>query len=386
MVLNKNMTTSSPKEVGMVLSGGGARGAYQAGVLHALYEIFNATEISFPRIIAGVSAGAINAAFLASQMDEADHGIPNLCQTWKNLHAENVFRTDYTSVTRNALKLVRGVSFGGIASAMRSNSKVGLLNTAPLEKLLADGVDFGKIQTNIDNQLLKGLAVSATDYSTAFGVTFVQSRPDVKMWYSANRFSVHAQITVKHIMASSAIPIFFPAGEIESRFYGDGCLRNTAPLSPAVHMGADKLVVIGVRTEKRIEDFKKPSSSPSFGRLLSVLINAIFMDSIEVDLERLRIVNESIERFNLKREKSNFKTIPSLYLHPSRDLARMAQDNWSQLPAIIRFLFNGLGTPEESADLLSYLLFEPSYCSSLTELGYEDTLQRKDEVIDFFTA
>lgn len=378
-----DQTQNGSKQLGLVLSGGGARGAYQAGVLLALKEIHHAAQVPFAKIIGGVSAGAINAGFLASQIDQPDFGTTHLVETWRNLHAEDVFRTDYASVSRNALKLVRGVSLGGLAEALRP-VKVGLLNTAPLNQLLKSKIPFDRIQKMVDSKHLRGLAISATDYSSSFGVTFVQGQKDIEMWSSADRFSLQAQIGPDHIMASTSIPLFFPPHVVESRYYGDGCLRNTAPLSPVIHMGAEKLIVVGVRAQKRIEDFKKPSISPSLGRVLSVLINAIFMDAVEIDLERLRIVNESVQRLKSQGIEPGHKTLSALYLYPSQDLSRIAQSRTGQLPAIIRFLFNGLGTPEESAELLSYLLFEPDYCSSLVELGYNDTLSRRSEILQFF--
>ncbi|MCB0411726.1 MAG: patatin-like phospholipase family protein, partial [Bdellovibrionales bacterium] len=372
----------SANELGLVLSGGGARGAYQAGVLQALYEIHKESKISFSRILTGVSAGAINAAYMATQMDQKDLGIAKMISTWKNLNADSVFKTDYASVSRNAFKLVRGVSLGGFTEAMRPQ-KIGLLNTSPLCDLLTETLDFSRIQPVIEGGFLRAVAVTATDYSTSFGVTFFQAEPQQTAWSSTQRFSLKAQLEPRHIMASTAIPIFFPPAEVENRYFGDGCLRNTAPLSPAIHLGAKKLIVVGVRKMRSLDEFQRPALAPSLGRVLSVLINAIFMDSVEIDLERLRIVNESLLRLKKQGIHTPQRFLSAFYLHPSRDLASLAQDRAENLPAIIRFLFRGLGTPGESAELLSYLLFEPNYCQTLIELGYEDTLQRKAEILQF---
>lgn len=376
------MSTTENLQLGLVLSGGGARGAYQAGVIKALQEIQQQSQIPFAKIICGVSAGAINAAFVASQIDQPDAGASKLWDTWTDIRAEEVFKTDYASVTRNALKLVRGVSLGGLSKSLRP-LQMGLLNTSPLRDLLSQRVPFERIEENLKSDCLTGLAVSATDYSTSFGVTFVQGRREQKMWHSANRFSLEANISIDHIMASSSIPLFFPPVEVDNRYFGDGCLRNTAPLAPAIHMGAEKLLVVGVRNQKKIEEYEKPSLYPSLGTVLSVLINAIFMDAVEVDLERLRIVNESVRKYKSKGLDVAQKSISALYLHPSRDLAKMAEESSNELPAIIRFLFAGLGTPAETADLLSYLLFEPAYCTALLELGYEDTIKRRSEILNF---
>ncbi len=374
--------------LGLVLSGGGARGAYQAGVLQALQEILQEEKIDFPQILSGVSAGAINSAFLAAEINDIQKACHHLTETWSNLKAEDVFKTDYASVTRNALKVIRGVSLGGFSSSLRP-LRVGLLNTAPLLNLLQTKVNFAQIEKNISSGALHGLSISATDYSTAFGVSFVMAQPTVKDWRSANRFSVRTQIQGEHILASSAIPLFFPPVEVNGRHFGDGCLRNTAPLSPAVHMGASRLLVVGVRLQPPLSAFSEPSLQPSLGRVLSVLINAIFMDAVEVDLERLRYVNLSIRRLQTEGSSlgvSRMRTIDSLYFSPSKDLSEIAKSRSGDLPKIIRFLVQGLGTLDESAELLSYLLFEPTYCRTLVELGYEDTFKRKEEVSRFINA
>lgn len=369
----------------LVLSGGGARGAYQAGVIQAFEEILRAERIEFPKIISGVSAGSINGAFLASEAANLPAAVPQLVDTWRQLSAEQVFRTDYGSVSSNALRFIRGVSLGGVAGAMRPN-RLGLLNTDPLAELLSDKISFEKIKQQIQQGHLKALSITATDYSTSIGVTFVQGGPEISAWRAANRFSVLTEIDVNHVMGSTAIPLFFPAVQISGRFFGDGCLRNTAPLSPAVHLGANKLLIVGVRRQPALEDFEKPTLSPSLGRVLSVLINAIFLDSVEVDLDRLKSINESLDRLGPHQHVSKYQTVSAFFMRPSRDLAELAKQSSGELPRIIRFLFGGLGSREESAELLSYLLFEPTFCSQLVQLGYEDAYNRKDELVRFLSA
>lgn len=368
----------------LVLSGGGARGAFQAGVVRALYEITSqCNRLEIFRTIAGVSAGSINVSILASQADQLDKATQKLCEVWRNLQAEDVFKTDYTSVTRNAFKLMRGVSLGGISAKLRPIA-VGLLNTAPLRELLSQSIEFDKIEDNITKGLLDAVSVSATDYSTSLGVSFVQGKQPLKVWQTANRTAVISKLTVDHVMASSAIPLFFPPIEVEGRYYGDGCLRNTAPLSPAVHLGAEKILVIGVRRWRPIDLAKAPVLQPSMGRVLSVLTNAIFMDAIEVDLERLQIINQTIKLINeASATKSPFRPIDALYIQPSVGLSDIAQTRENDLPKVIRFLMAGLGTSEEASEILSYLLFEPGYCNALVDLGYNDTMAKKEEIISF---
>ena len=371
---------------GLVLSGGGARGAFQAGVVRALYELSKeAGHFRLFRIITGVSAGAINVGFLAAHADDLDAATQKLCDLWRSLQAEDVFRTDYSSLTRNALKLARGVSLGGLSSKLRASS-VGLLNTEPLRDLLERNLPFNKIAAHIANDLLDAVCVSATDYSTSVGVTFVQGKPDLKAWKSANRISTFAELKADHILASSAIPLFFTPVTVGGRPFGDGSLRNTAPLSPAVHLGAERLFVVGVRRWRDVDLETSPILQPSLGRVLSVLINAIFMDAVEVDLERLRIINQTVEQLRQAGIHPSYRPIDSLYLCPSEGLSDIAKARKDDLPTIIRFLLAGLGTPEEAAEILSYLLFEPGYCGALVDLGYKDAMSRRTEILGFLSA
>ena len=374
------------RKMALVLSGGGARGAFQAGVIRALYELSQeAGHFDVFRTLCGVSAGSINAAFLASQADDLDGATARLCELWRKLQAEDVFRTDYSSVTRNALKLMRGVSFGGISEKLRTPS-MGLLNTDPLRTTLSEILSFAKVGEHLLNDRLDAISISATDYSTSVGVSFVQGGKGHNAWKSANRTSLFSTLTVDHIMASSAIPLFFPPIFVDGRAYGDGCLRNTAPLSPAVHLGAEKLIVIGVRRTREIDLSTSTNLAPSLGRILSVLINAIFMDAVEVDIERLHIINQTISQLQHAGLPSPYRPVEALYICPSEGLSDIAQSRNHDLPKIIRFLLAGLGTPEEAAEILSYLLFEPGYCGSLVDLGYKDTMSRRAEIVSFLNT
>lgn len=369
-----------------VLSGGGARGAYQAGVMRALFEICQKHgHFELFRTMCGVSAGAINACSLASKAEDLDSATLHLCNTWKNLEADQVFRTDYTSVTRNALKVVRNLGFGPISKKTVSNS-IGLLNTQPLSHLIESNIEFDRIQPNLDSGRVRAISATATDYSTALSVTFMQSGIDIDDWVSDNRLSQKVQLSTEHIMASSAIPVFFPPVDVGGRYFGDGSLRNSAPLSPAIHFGADHILVVGVRNWGRVTLESKKKLNASLGRVISVLINAIFLDSIESDLERLALINKTIKELKRSGMETQLKPIETLYIHPSMDLAELASRHQGKLPAVIRYLFDGLGSPEESAELLSYLLFDSSYCSQLVELGIEDTYQQKTRIENFLNS
>lgn len=365
---------------GLVLSGGGARGAYQAGVLRALYEL--SVEFEKPnlfRIISGVSAGAINAAFIASHMEDLDVATSSLCRLWQNLKAEDVFSTRYSSIARNASRVIRGLSFGGISEQLASSS-IALLDTDPLRELLRHAIPFNQIQKNIDEGRLHAVSLTATDYTTSLGITFVQGEQDIPMWHRARRHSVQAQLGLDHVMASSSIPIFFPPTKVEGREYGDGCLRNQAPLSPAVHLGANRLLVVGVRATSRVHIKNTKPMRATLGRVASVLVNAIFMDAIESDLERLHFINQALGEKGDPSGPPGLRTIRPFYLKPSQDISEIAHSHGHRLPKVIRYLMGGLGTQEETSDLLSFLLFDPAYCSQLVDLGYKDTKARTAEL------
>ncbi len=371
------------KKFGIVFSGGGARGAYQAGVSRALYEIGrDRGNLHVFRILSGVSAGAINTAFLASHSHDLDLGTQRLMELWKTITAEQVFKTDYAAVTANAWRVIRGVSLGGISDRLRPKT-VALLNTDPLRDFLEKVVDFQKIRENILAGKIDAVTVTATDYASAMGVTFVDAPLSIPMWQRKTRISSRAQLHVDHIMASSAIPLFFPPIRVGDHYFGDGCLRNTAPLSPAIHMGAERIVVIGVRKMRDDAILEPEQIRPSLGRILSVLINAIFMDAIETDLERLKIINQNLAPSSQAEAENRMRPVEALYLYPSQDLGILASTKNDDLPSVIRFLLGGLGNPKESSELLSYLLFEPGFCSQLVDLGYTDTLARRTEIEAF---
>jgi len=365
---------------GIVLSGGGARGAYQAGSLRALYEICRDVGNLTPfETLIGMSAGAINGAFLAAEIADLDYATDRLCLMWKQLHTRDVVRTDPFSLTKTGLKIAKQLSLGGLSGWLRSE-RLSLLNTTPLSKLLAERVRFGQIEKNVADGLLHGFSVTATDYSTSLGVTFFTGAESIQTWKRVHRVGVRAKIGVDHIMASTSIPIFFPPWPIEDRFYGDGCLRNTAPISPAIHLGANRLIVLGVRRWKQVDLTPDNNIRPSIGRVLSILINAILMDGIETDVERIGIINRALESVP---GQSVMRNIDVFYSQPSRTLSDIAVHYADELPPILRFLLGGLGTPTESAEILSYLAFVPEYATLLVDMGYNDIIAQREKLVQF---
>ncbi len=365
----------------LVLSGGGARGAYQAGVLNATSEI--AARIGQKRpfeIFTGASAGAINASFLASQADNFLQATENLANLWGTLDAHQVFRSDALSLSKIGFKWMRDLPLGGLTGFSPGPS---LLDTAPLRELLQNNLDFAKIQSHIQSGVLKALAVTAVDYHSSMAATFIQGADDLKMWVRSRRFSERAIIDTDHIMASSAIPLLFPPIELNGRHYGDGCLRNQAPLSPAIHLGAEKILVVGVRRHTDIEAPKKKSAPkpPTLARVINTLLNAVLLDNIELDVDRLKKINEFMSKIpdNL-HSQLNFRKVESVWIHPSIDIGQIAYDHAHKLPRFIRYLLRGLGPSEDSKEIISYLLFDPVFCQKLMDAGYEDAMAKREQI------
>ena len=376
------------KHKALVLSGGGARGAYQVGVLTAIADIATKLKIKIPfSIYTGVSAGAINAAFLASGADDFPSVVRRLATMWSELQPNQVFRTDAVSLGKIGLQWVGELSLGGLSGSTPGRA---LLDTAPLKDLVRHHLDLAKIQSNIDRNVIRALAITALDYKSSNTITFVQGKDSLEMWERSRRKSERAVIHVENITASSAIPLLFPPIKVEDRYFGDGCLRNQSPLSPALHLGAESLFIIGVRkqgtTEDEVRAIKSPEA-PSVARVINVLLNTVMLDSIETDIERLVRINEFLKRVpeNL-HENLNFKKVNHLWIHPSEDIGQIASGMASKLPRIIRYLLKGLGPLEDASEIISYLLFDPSFCKTLINIGYEDGMRNEKGIEEFLLS
>jgi NTE family protein len=369
----------------LVLSGGGARGAYQVGVLSAIADIAQSLGIheAFD-IYSGVSAGAINASFLAAGADEFAASCKSLVDMWSRLTSEQVFYSDISSIGRIGFNWMKSVSVGGIAGATPGQA---LLDTAPLHALIRERLPFAKIQNNIDRGALKALAITALDYQSSTAITFVQGQPDLPSWQKSRRQSEKTTISSEHVMASSAIPLLFPPIGADQRFFGDGCVRNTAPCSPSIYLGAKKLMVIGVRRqgttayEARV---LQNSKAPSVARVLNVLLNSVLLDGVELDIERMARVNSLIDQIpGHLHSDLTYKKIDFVWISPSADIGEIAATKAKKLPPVIRYLLKGLGSINEASEIVSYLLFDPSFCTQLIEVGYEDGMKQKEEVKKF---
>jgi NTE family protein len=370
-----------PARTALVLSGGGARGAYQVGVLSGLLDLgsFGSQGPGFD-ILVGSSAGAINSAMLAAHADDLAVAVDLLGEIWSAIEPQQVFRTDLRSLGGIGARWVRDLSFGGLLRRVAPKS---LLDTAPLRELLTTRIPFERIDQHIGTGVLRALAMPATDLYTADGIVFLDAPPEVPLW-KRGRWSVErARIGVDHVMASSAIPIFFPSVEIEGRHLGDGSVRNTAPLSPAINLGADRVVAIGVR-QPGLETGKLARiKAPSIAQVAGALLDAVMLDAVGVDVEHSERVNTSVLMAPSDDAEQPFRWIDVLWLSPSRHFHDITREFSDRIPAILRYLMRGLGSDEETTELASYLLFDGAFCSRLMEIGRADVQARAHEIREF---
>ena len=369
------------KKLGLVMTGGGARAAYQVGVVRAIYEITNRKHNLF-EVITGNSAGAINSTYLAANAENWDVATHNLGALWGRLKPDNVFDLRARTISEVGLKWVSGSILGGLTP--KGSTVNHLLDTAPLRKLAQREIDFEHIVSNLQRGHLQGVSLSTTNYNSGSNVVFYQGHDKIRDWSRSDRFSFRTDLRIDHLMASAAIPFFFPPVQIGQSFFGDGCIRQTTPLSPAIHLGADKIIGIGVRYPHPQEKMRNmafsPFGNPTIGQIAGVMLNSIFMDALEADVERMRRINELIA----EGAHPELKSIPILMIKPSRDLGKMSAEHVKELPQMLRYLLKGIGVAgNEGTDLLSYLAFDASYTKPLMELGYDDTYKMKDEIVKF---
>lgn len=370
--------------VGLILAGGGARAAYQVGVLKAIADMLPAGAANPFPIICGTSAGAINGAALAIDATRFQYAVRRLTRVWQNFHVDHVFRSDTLGIAKSGAHWLAAFLSGGLG---RFNPHA-LLDRAPLEQLLRRHMPCHMIQNSINAGALRAFSVTAAGYTSGQSVTFYQGVDDIEPWTRARRIGVAARITQNHLMASSAIPFIFPGVKLDREYYGDGSLRQIAPISPALHLGAQRLLLIGVREERNGEPVKSISMGyPSLAELAGYVLDSMFLDALEIDLERLTRVNKTISLIpshHLEEAQVSLRPVDVLVISPSEDMNRIAGRHAMELPRPVRLLLRGLGAMKRrGSSLVSYLLFEEGYTRALMDLGYKDTLKRKDEVLWF---
>ena len=372
--------------VGLVLTGGGARAAYQAGALRAIAEILPRGTFPFP-VVAGISAGAINGVVLACSAHDLGVGAEILRHTWAGLTPDKIFRTGGFKLASIGSRWIRDLTGGGLLGGQSINY---LLDSSPLRALLTDRLAFARMRRHLRTGRLRGLAISSTSYLTGNGVTWFEGHGDIQPWERTTRVGIRTRLTLEHVLASAAIPVFFPPVAVDGDWYGDGCVRLIYPMSPAIHMGADRILAISVRSPPGVaRPLVLETGAPlPVSQIAGVLLNAIFLDSLDTDLERLERVNRTLAHVagdRIADRDLELRPIPVLALRPSQDLGELAADEYHRFPTMLRYLLKGIGvTATSGMDLLSYLAFEPIYVGRVMDLGYKDTLARRDEVEAFF--
>ncbi len=372
-------------DLALVLSGGGARGAYQVGFLRALAELRPGLQIP---IVTGVSAGAINGAYLASQVAEFRDKAEALARLWSGLTTDQIFRVDIASLARNVLSWGARLFMGQASRRFQARS---LVDTSPLCAMLDHLLQpvhrqLPGIARNLAHGGLKAVAVTASSYSTGQSVTWVQGDPPAPA--HGQRKFMRCKLRIDHILASAALPLLFPAVRINRRWFGDGGIRMTAPLAPAVHLGAEKILAISTRYARSPyqQERRHIDAYPPPAQVVGALFNAIFLDLFDNDAVRLQYVNDLIKKIP-ESDRGGLRVIKLLVLRPSRDLGQLASRFESVLPRSFRFMTRGLGTEETRAnDILSLLLFHPDYLGRVMELGYQDAHARRDDIEAFLIS
>ena len=391
---------ASAHPVGLILTGGGARAAYQAGVLSGVIELLDPERRSgfcnpFS-IICGSSAGAINATAYACRAHEPHEAIDGILRMWSSLRTGMVYHADAFRLARTGLRWFGMLAAGWAFPMLKRQQPRSLLDNEPLENLLAEVLDFDQLQRNLDSGLLDALAITASGYSTGEHLTFFQSRGGIEPWHRSLRRAVGTRIGVDHLLASSAIPFIFPARAMlvhgHTEWCGDGSMRHLAPISPAIHLGARKIFVVGTsyRDDTHPERRSRDPSYPSLAQIGGHVLASIFQDTVASDFESMERVNRLLAQLPANRLKSeSLRTVSTFTITPSRSLDELAMAHFSQMPRAARTLFSVLGVSSRSGGkagsaLISYLLFEGSYTQALIELGRADSMSRAEEVHAFF--
>lgn len=374
----------SPGPLGIVLGGGGARAAYQVGALRFIARRFPHLRIP---VVTGVSAGAINTALLASHHGTLPQAVRELDGLWSKLTVDDVFRTDTRSLAANMVRWGIQLVSGGVKHTPRIRS---LVDTRPLREYLSEVLHAVEgrltgIEYNIRQGRLRAVGISTSCYTTGQSITWIEGSDEVDEWERPQRLARRARLTVDHVMASCALPLFFPAIELDGMWYGDGGIRLSAPLSPALHLGAKRILAVSTRYDRSLEEARRPSvhGYPPPAQVMSQLVNSVFLDLLDQDAWRLDLINRLVGKLP-PEEREGLEVVDVLTLRPSRDLGRLAAGYEPQLPGLFRWLTRGLGTREtESPDALSIVLFEPDYLKRLMDLGEADAEERAGEIEAF---
>ncbi|GAB2934508.1 patatin-like phospholipase family protein [Rheinheimera gaetbuli] len=371
--LNKTRKTA------LMLTGGGARAAYQVGVLKAIAQQYpRSSKLPF-QIICGTSAGAINGTALACYASCFHLGVKKVEWIWRNFHTDQVYYSDYLRVFR---QIMRGI-FSAFQADYANKTAVSLFDNKPLRQLLTKVLDLKRIDRNIVGGYLSSVSVTASCYSNGDSITFFQS-DNAAEWRRAKRCGQRTLLGVHHLMASAAIPLVFPSVRIHQQYFGDGSLNQLAPLSAPIHLGADKILIIGLADPRKNELSQRMLHHPDLATIAGHLLDTVFADTLNSDLERMQRVNSTIALMQKHNVPSDLKQVQSLLINPSQNLGQLASEHFLQLPMPVRTLLRLTGIRQHSdSSLASYLLFEQQYTRRLLQLGFEDANNQMDTILQF---
>lgn len=373
----------------LILSGGGARASYQVGVLLAVSDILPHLRHPF-KIISGTSAGAINAAALAAHPGSFRFATHDLANTWHNIAFEHVIKTGWSDLVLGALRVATSL----LSQGYHQNIPLALLDNRPLRELLTRVIPFYNIQQRINQGKLHALCITALGYNSGESVSFFQGVPSQRGWRRYRRVGAPATISVEHLMASSAIPIIFPTVKLSKEYFGDGAMRQMAPISSALHLGASRLFIIGVSGNRvagpwgHAGKFAPPRHAPSLAQIIGQVFNSVFIDTLEGDIEHMERINSLIEHLREGHEQVTgpLRKVEALIISPSKRLDIIARRRIRSLPPSLRFFMGATGASAKGggASAASYLLFTHAYCDELIDLGYQDAMQERDNIERFF--
>ncbi len=370
---------------GLILTGGGARAAYQVGVLKAIAEIMPRRSSSPFQVICGTSAGSLNAATLAVNAKNFSMGVQYLVNTWKNFHPNQIYRTDMIGVLNNTILWFTGLllSFLGINKL----KEISLLDNTPLMEFLERILPCELIQENIDAGYLHALSITASGYGSGQSVTFFQGVKELAPWRRTGRVGLPTQIGIKHLLASASLPFLFKPTLINREYFGDGSMRQIAPLGSALNLGATRILVIGVTANEYSDQPERSETHeyPTLAQIAGHALNSIFLDNMDVDLERLKKINELVAVMPAEiRETTRLRHVDVMVISPSQPIDKIAERYVDGLPWTIRLLLRLIGVGHNSGvTLVSYLLSERNYCRALIDLGYQDALRQREEIMRF---
>jgi NTE family protein len=368
---------------GLILPGGGARNAYQVGVLKAIADMIPEDSANPFDVICGSSSGALNAGLLASSTVRFREGVERLWGIWANFHVGKVFKVDGWTALKSAFGWTTNFLLGGLVK----NQPRSVLDNTPLRELLERHIRFAKIQQAIDTGNLRAVSVTASGYTSGMSITFYQGVKELIPWKRTRRIGQPTELTINHLMASSAIPVLFPAVKLRNEYFGDGSMRQTAPLSPALHMGANRLLIIGVRNTRQnvVPEDDRYVKYPTFGQISGYIFDTLFMDSLDADIERMRRINHTITETREKRveyKDTALRQIDYLVISPSKDVREIVEKYVHNFPRSVRILLKGIGAlTREGRPLMSYLMFDAPFCKELMELGYQDGMAAREQIL-----